>query len=153
MSDQKTYVKHFESRIMYVGDCIIWTGTLTSQGYGVFKPHYKERAIAAHRYSYELANGKIPDGLELDHLCRNPACVNPVHLEAVTHTENVRRGSRLIVQCPKGHPYDSANTTVVSTPTGSERRCKTCRRDGMRALRASRTITRDGKLVVQRRKA
>lgn len=68
--------------------CWIWTGLRSTAGYGRTGP-----STFAHREYYEKANGPIPDGLSLDHLCRTPACVNPDHLEPVTHAENLRRGN------------------------------------------------------------
>src|SRR4051812_13783907 len=71
--------------------CWLWTGTLTDHGYGILENGHGA-GKGAHVVSYELHVGKIPEGLELDHLCRVRCCVNPRHLEPVTHYENMRRG-------------------------------------------------------------
>ena len=71
-------------------NCWEWIGAKIKAGYGEF--YYKGKPVYAHRFAYELYNDKIPEDLELDHLCRNTICVNPQHLEPVTHTENLRRG-------------------------------------------------------------
>lgn len=70
-------------------DCWLWRGALNNRGYGRLT---RGGHVYAHRYVYELERGPIPTGMQLDHLCRTPACVNPAHLEPVTGTENVRRG-------------------------------------------------------------
>ncbi len=72
--------------------CWHWTGAKTDKGYGRF---YLNGNKHAHRISYELLIGPIPNGLVIDHLCRNPSCVNPAHLEPVTHVENVKRGDHV----------------------------------------------------------
>jgi len=84
------YYEKFWSRVDLSRDCWEWSASRNAQGYGQFAMNGKTRS--AYRVSYEWLVGGIPDGLEIDHLCRNPSCVNPSHLEAVTHTENVRRG-------------------------------------------------------------
>jgi len=111
--------------------CWLWTASRNPGGYGQIWANGKA-ARHAHRIAYELLVGPIPDDLELDHLCRVRHCVNPAHLEPVTHAENVRRGNmeikRLAVirgrtHCKRGHPFDDANTYV--TPDG-RRQCRVC---------------------------
>lgn len=77
--------------------CWNWTGALTTAGYGSLTKNYQR--MYAHRWSYEQHVGPIPEGLALDHLCRNRSCVNPDHLEPVTIGENVRRGMRWRAAC------------------------------------------------------
>lgn len=72
--------------------CWNWTGTMRSNGYGAYRRGREQKA--AHKVIYELRNGPVPAGYDLDHLCRNRACVNPAHLEPVSRSENLRRGSR-----------------------------------------------------------
>lgn len=114
--------------------CWEWTHYIEKSGYA--KLWVDRRAVMAHRFSYEFHIGPIPEGLELDHLCRVRHCVNPWHLEPVTTAENVRRmvEHRTPYQhsrdaCPNGHPYDAENT--ITTRTG--RACATCKRDANRA--------------------
>jgi hypothetical protein len=75
--------------------CWIWKRSLTAKGYG--KLFVNGKSVTAHKYIYELHKGSVPDGLVLDHLCRNRNCVNPDHLEPVTQKENVLRGERMRV--------------------------------------------------------
>ncbi len=108
--------------------CWLWTAFTNPKGYSRFLLHGKSEL--AHRVSYERHIGLIPEGLELDHLCRVPGCVNPDHLEAVTHKENVRRGNSVKVKrakthCPKGHLYDAENTYIDEK---GHRSCIICRR-------------------------
>lgn len=86
-----------------------------------------------YRWAYEHYVDSIPNNLEIDHLCRNPACCNPNHLEAVTHAENIARGAMANrTECPHGHPYDDENTYVNSY---GHRQCKTCQRRMQRRLK------------------
>lgn len=115
------------------GCCWMWRGAKTPGGYGQFRPDYRGPSVVSHRYAYELLVGPIPDGLQLDHLCRTRACVNPAHLEPVTQIENIRRGfsvatfNRLKTHCPQDHPYDTANTYI--NPTTKGRFCRACARE------------------------
>lgn len=77
-------------------DCVLWKGCISTNGYGVVS-RKMFGTLQAHRISYILAFGSVPKGKELDHLCRNRACVNPFHLEPVTRTVNVRRGAKCVV--------------------------------------------------------
>lgn len=99
--------------------CWNWLGTISDRGYGYFWTG--ERDVRAHRFGFELLVGAIPDGRELDHLCRNRACVNPDHLEAVTHEENMRRAATV---CRQGHPLVPGN--VYRYPKSGARRCCQC---------------------------
>lgn len=115
------------------GECWLWTGGKDAMGYGTII--VSRRSVRAHRASYEAFVGPIPGGLDIDHLCRVKACVNPSHLEPVTHSENLRRHYATITTCPRGHAYDEANTY---RDTAGKRRCRTCMRERQRARRAMR---------------
>lgn len=115
----------------YVEDaagCWLWTAAVGGGGYGYLWAH--GRVARAHRVAYELHVGPIPEGLDLDHLCRNRLCVNPEHLEPVTRSENLRRGLHgggpiPKAECKRGHPFDAENTRITST---GKRRCRACHR-------------------------
>jgi hypothetical protein len=105
-------------------ECWIWTAAKTF-GYGTFslKPGH---TVRAHRFSYEQTYGPIPEGLQLDHLCRIRHCVNPEHLEAVTGKTNMERGQQARkTHCDSGHPFNVLNTRIRSNGT---RRCRHCER-------------------------
>jgi hypothetical protein len=111
-------------------DCWLWLGHLNSHGYGQIRA-YGTR-YSAHRLSYMLVRGTIPDGLVLDHLCRNRACANPLHLEAVTNRTNVLRGvgrtaqNAIKTHCLRGHEYTPENTYKQPRDGGVLRGCRQC---------------------------
>lgn len=120
--------------------CWIWTAA-RSHGYGVVT--IDRRLVKAHRSVYQALVGQIPEGLTIDHLCRERACVNPEHLEPVTHRENILRGEGVAAKnaakthCPYGHEYDEKNTRR----TGGRRVCRECSRltaVNRRAVKAGR---------------
>ena len=98
-----------------LGPCWVFTGSTNNMGYGKIARGGRHSMVLAHRVSYEWDYGPIPDGRELDHLCRNRACIRPTHLEAVTHRENLMRShapSVLIHNsgfCKRGHPLTPEN--------------------------------------------
>lgn len=118
--------------------CWEWVGARDSRGYGNVRVNGRVRK--AHCVVYELVRESIPADLECDHLCRVPWCVNPAHLELVTHAENVQRGAARWVpaarqrakrRCPQGHAYTKANTYVQ--PSTGGRACRMCARERKRA--------------------
>lgn len=127
-----------------LGPCWIWTAGLTSNGYGSFHMKVKGRwrPVRAHRFAYESLVGRIPKGLEPDHLCRVRACVNPSHLEPVTRRENFLRGSHPHAAahndrtCTRGHPMSEENTYYRIDRPG-EWNCRVCRRERDQAKAAS----------------
>ena len=109
-----------------IGDnCWEWTAA-KQKGYGAVT--IKRKVYRAHRVIYELLVGPIPEGLDLDHLCRNRACIRPSHLEPVSRGENIRRGSSHIAQqsaqthCVHGHEFTEANTSWWK----GHRSCRVC---------------------------
>ncbi len=126
-------MNRFWSKVAQTGnvcECWPWTASLDTSGYAQIK--VDGRKVMSHRYSYEQVIGPIPDGLQLDHLCRDRSCVNPYHLEPVTQRENNLRGrhdyggkhNRLKTRCPMGHEYDIPNTYYDSK---GYRVCRKCR--------------------------
>lgn len=97
-----TPLERMMRRIETVGECWVWRGFTSPDGYGRMK--VAGRCVSVHRLSYELHRGPIPPGKELDHLCRNRACANPEHLEAVSHRVNVLRGDGFYAQAARGVP-------------------------------------------------
>ncbi len=126
------FIERIKTKILiepYSG-CWLWTAGTRTWGYA--QTSLKNKTYSAHKVLYEDKFGKVPDGLELDHLCKVKCCVNPSHLEAVTHTENVRRGRALEAirrerlsrtHCKWGHEFTTENTL---SKTNGARGCRIC---------------------------
>lgn len=114
-------------------ECWEWTASRNRKGYGRFYIGNRTNTFA-HRWAYEQMVAPIPDGLDLDHLCRNHSCVNPWHLDPVTHAVNMARYSRSVTHCPQGHAYTPANTRMKR----GGKTCKACDAAQARKRRASR---------------
>lgn len=123
-----TVEQRFWSKVEKTETCWLWTGGLWKEGYGQFYPT-SNPPVVAHRFAYELLVGPVPEGLELDHLCRVRHCVKPGHLEAVTHSENMRRGAWAIrTHCKNGHEYTEQNTRWRQRGNSLHRVCRACAR-------------------------
>lgn len=120
----------FWSKVEKTDGCWVWRGTLTKTGHGHF--WLEGRMVRAHRLSYTMLVGEIPNGLSLDHLCRDKLCVNPAHLEAVPQIENVLRGAGPTAEnakkevCKNGHPLSGRNLKLKPQNGRPHRYCREC---------------------------
>ncbi len=111
-------------------NCILITKGLDSHGYARIKINGVSKG--RHRVEYEKVNGPIPQGLQIDHLCRNRNCINPAHMEAVSPKENILRGQSLPANnarkshCKNGHEFTKENTIIADK--GKRRLCAVCRK-------------------------
>lgn len=145
--------------------CWIWTGPKTKDNYGQYR--FAKKTYKSHREMYTICVGPIPEGLEIDHLCCNRLCCNPLHLEAVTHAVNIRRSrgsgnwakeqAKLRTHCPSGHEFTPENTEIRHHPNKNNpnsnrnsRRCKGCIKiqhaKSVIAVREKRRKLREAKL-------
>ena len=126
----------FWSKVEKTSSCWNWMSAKNNRGYGRF--WLDNRFVLAHRLSYEWLVGEIRDGMELDHLCKNPTCVNPKHLEPVVHRVNILRGDTIMAleakqgHCKNGHPLTKENCRPDKWVQG-ERACIICQRAYYRA--------------------
>lgn len=139
---RKPLAERFWAKVLKTDKCWLWQGHINKvTGYGMIL--INRRPESAHITSYKLAGRQIPESMELDHLCRNRSCVNPDHLEPVSHRENVLRGINACARnartthCPKGHPYDLFNTYY--RPDGG-RDCRICQIERNRIICQRRRV-------------
>lgn len=133
-----TALERFTSKFTVSTGCWNWGACILKNGYG--QTYWNGKRDYAHRVSYQIYKGEIPDGLVIDHLCRNKACVNPEHLELVSQSENVLRGWRLAHQngvpvkynprpsCTRGHLFVPENIKLKSRNKYLFRMCRICNR-------------------------
>lgn len=127
--------QRFWRNIEKIKDCLVWLGAKTTAGYGEFQ--INKRTVYAHRWSYENFIGIIPEGLFIDHLCKNKSCVNPYHLEPVTNAENIKRGLEKEF-CKYGHKK--------SISKSGKRVCYICHRERDKKRWPKRYLARKAKL-------
>lgn len=138
--------ENFWSRVLKTNTCWMWFGCRSADGYGRFQ--FKRTTINAHRMAYALKKGILDKSKQIHHLCNNPSCVNPDHLEQITVRENVLLSDNPAsinarkTHCNKGHPLSGDN---LYCPPSGKRYCRTCgnilSRDYMREKRKNNTET------------
>lgn len=144
-----TFEERLWAKVARCADDECWQWTASTNGIGYGKIHRAGKYLSAHRVVYELVNGPIHEGLEIDHLCNNRGCVNPAHLEAVPHVVNVLRSdspasrNALKTRCPHGHEYTEQNTLI----DGGGRKCRECVRQRQQGYDQRRRLIKTGKTL------
>lgn len=139
----------FNTTIIDEEQCWIWKGRPTGSGYGSLRVDGK--SVPAHRFGYTMLVGPIPKGLQIDHLCRNRMCVNPLHLEPVTSKENTHRGmgpagiAFRMKNCKNGHPLVDDNLYI--NPTTGKRRCRKCNKAVCKSWKEANNLDSTGRLI------
>lgn len=131
-------MEHIYSLLVQVGDCWEWQGYRGPHGHGAV--YHDGASRPAYRVIWEHLRGEVPEGLELDHLCRNPPCCNPDHLDPVTHAENMRRGAQsyeVRSHCLAGL-HELTPDNVITRLTDGRQQCRACRNDKRRTNRRRR---------------
>jgi len=156
-SGQKSAGERFRAKYeVRANGCWEWIGALQTNGYGSFGVG-AGKSMLAHRWSYEHHVGPIPDGLTIDHLCRNRRCVNPKHIEPVTIAENTRRGESPFAKnarathCKRGHELTADN---LRTRKDGRRQCKACQKQlfgwpYQKAMRDQKRLIRSRALKIE----
>lgn len=140
---RETLTERFWAKVAKAGPYECWEWTGSTHPYGSISVDGK--TAYAHRVAYELAVGPIPEGLHIDHLCRNKGCVNPAHLEVVSPGENVLRGigptarAARKTHCVHGHPFSGENLYITREGT---RGCRACKRERARMTRRRNRLKR-----------
>lgn len=142
--------ERFWTKVQKGQSCWEWLGSKTPNGYAQFHVRLRDgrwSSTVGHRIAYEWEHGLIPDGVVLDHLCRNRGCVNPAHLEAVDDRTNILRGTGFAARharkthCPAGHPYSEKHSYIDKR---GMRHCRTCDAIRQRAARLRRRASHAG---------
>ena len=145
MSHEYLPTKLRERSVVSPSGCWLWTGPLV-RGYGSL--YWQKKKQYAHRVSWSERFGPISPGMQIDHLCRTPACINPDHLEPVTQRTNILRGVGVSAQrarqthCSRGHEFTEANTRVTSR---NQRMCRACHQILKKASRHRVAVARNGR--------
>lgn len=126
--DSRLPTRFWDKVLFASSGCWLWTGHVASNGYGRY--HTDGRFLSAHRHAFSRLVSSIPAGMYADHVCCTRKCVNPEHLDIVTHQENIRRAGWRKTKCKNGHDYTPDNTYI--RPDGRNKDCRICRRARMR---------------------